>query len=98
MHTHADRTIRRARNISRIIGAGVGFVFGVLYGVFILSGTPGVLTQNTTTAGAAGAASRALAAPLLTVEPYLWLERTLDEAPAGQMIGAMIGLIAALLI
>jgi uncharacterized protein YacL len=105
MHTHADRTIRRARNISRIIGAGVGFVFGVLYGVFILSGTPGVLTQNTTTAGAAllaagaaGAASLALAAPLLTVEPYLWLERTLDEAPAGQMIGAMIGLIAALLI
>jgi len=105
MHTHADRTIRRARNISRIIGAGVGFVFGVLYGVFILSGTPGVLTQNTTTAGAAllaagaaGAASLALAAPLLTVEPYLWLERTLDEAPAGQMIGALIGLIAALLI
>ncbi len=105
MHTHADRMIRRARNLSRIIGAGVGFVFGVLYGVFVLSGTPGVLTQNTTTAGAAllaagaaGAASLALAAPLLTVEPYLWLERTLDEAPAGQMVGAVIGLIAALLI
>ena len=41
MHTHADRSIRRARTLSRIIGAGVGFVFGVLYGVFILSGTPG---------------------------------------------------------
>ena len=41
MHTHADRTIRRARNVSRIIGAGVGFVFGVLYGVFVLSSTPG---------------------------------------------------------
>jgi uncharacterized protein YacL len=105
MDTHAARTIRRARNLSRIIGAGVGFVFGVLYGVFILSGTPGVLTQNTTTAGAAllaagaaGAASLALAAPLLSVDPYLWLERTLDEAPPGQIIGAMIGLIAALLI
>jgi uncharacterized protein YacL len=105
MHPHADRTIRRARNLSRIIGAGVGFVFGVLYGVFILSGTPGVLTQNTTTAGAAllaagaaGAASLALAAPLLSVEPYLWLERNLDEAPAGQLVGAVIGLIAALLI
>ncbi len=105
MHTHADRTIRRARNVSRIIGAGVGFVFGVLYGVFILSGTPGVLTQNTTTAGAAllaagaaGAASLALAAPLLSIEPYLWLERNLEEAPPGQLIGAMIGLIAALLI
>lgn len=105
MHTHADRTIRRARNVSRIIGAGVGFVFGVLYGVLILSGTPGVLTQNTTTAGAAllaagaaGAASLALAAPLLSIEPYLWLERNLEEAPPGQLIGAMIGLIAALLI
>ena len=105
MHTHADRTIRRARNVSRIIGAGVGFVFGVLYGVFILSSTPGVLTENTTTAGAAllaagaaGAASLALAAPLLSVEPYLWLERNLDEAPPAQLIGAMIGLIAALLI
>jgi uncharacterized protein YacL len=105
MHPHADRTIRRARNLSRIIGAGVGFVFGVLYGVFILSGTPGVLTQNTTiagaallAAGAAGAASLALAAPLLTIDPYLWLEGTLEEAPAGQIIGAMIGLIAALLI
>ena len=105
MHTHADRTIRRARNVSRIIGAGVGFVFGVLYGVFILSGTPGVLTQNTTTAGAAllaagaaGAASLALAAPLLSIEPYLWLERNLEEAPPGQLIGAMIGLIAALLV
>ena len=105
MHPHADRTIRRTRNLSRIIGAGVGFVFGVLYGVFILSGTPGVLTQNTTiagaallAAGAAGAASLALAAPLLTIEPYLWLERTLEDAPAGQIIGALIGLIAALLI
>ena len=105
MHTHADRTIRRARNVSRIIGAGVGFVFGVLYGVFVLSGTPGVLTQNTTiagaallAAGAAGAASLALAAPLLTVEPYLWLERNLEEAPAGQVVGAVVGLIAALLI
>jgi uncharacterized protein YacL len=105
MHTHADRTIRRARNVSRIIGAGVGFVFGVLYGVFVLSGTPGVLTQNTTIAGAAllaaggaGAASLALAAPLLTVEPYMWLERNLEEAPAAQVVGAVIGLIAALLI
>jgi uncharacterized protein YacL len=105
MHTHADRTIRRARNVSRIIGAGVGFVFGVLYGVFVLSGTPGVLTQNTTiagaallAAGAAGAASLALAAPLLTVEPYLWLERTLEEAPASQVVGSVIGLIVALLI
>ena len=77
----------------------------MLYGVFILSGTPGVLTQSTTiagaallAAGAAGAASLALAAPLLSVEPYLWLERTLDEAPREPDHRGLIGLIAALLI
>jgi uncharacterized protein YacL len=105
MHTHADRSIRRARTLSRLVGASLGFVFGVLYGVFILSDSRSVLTQSTTAAGAAllaagaaGAASLALAAPLLSVEPYLWLERTLDEAPASQIIGSLIGLIAALVI
>jgi uncharacterized protein YacL len=105
MHTHEDRSIRRARALSRVIGASLGFVFGVLYGVFILSDSRSVLTQSTTAAGAAllaagaaGAASLALAAPLLSVEPYLWLERTLDEAPASQIIGSMVGLIAALVI
>ena len=105
MHGHAVRSIQRARTLSRIIGAGLGFVFGVLYAVFILSNSQSTLTQSTSVAGAtllaagaAGAASLALAAPLLTVEPYLWLERTLDEAPAGQIVGAAIGLVAALLI
>jgi uncharacterized protein YacL len=105
MNPHADRSIRRARTLSRVIGAGLGFVFGVLYGAFILSESRSVLTQNTTiagaaliAAGAAGAASLALAAPLLSVDPYLWLERTLDEAPPSQVIGGLIGVLAALLI
>jgi uncharacterized protein YacL len=105
MNPHADRSIRRARTLSRVIGAGLGFVFGVLYGAFILSDSRSVLTQNTTiagaaliAAGAAGAASLALAAPLLSVDPYLWLERTLDEAPPSQVIGGLIGVLAALLI
>jgi uncharacterized protein YacL len=105
MHSHAERTIRRARTLSRVIGASFGFVFGVLYGVFILSDSQSVLNQNTTiagaallAAGAAGAASLALAAPLLSVEPYLWLERTLDEAPPSQIVGGLLGLIASLLI
>jgi uncharacterized protein YacL len=105
MHPHAERSIRRARTLSRIIGASFGFVFGVLYGVFILSDSQSVLNQSTTiagaallAAGAAGAASLALAAPLLSVEPYLWLERTLDEAPPSQIVGGLIGLLAALLI
>jgi uncharacterized protein YacL len=105
MHPHADRTIRRARTLSRVVGACAGFVFGILYAAFILSNSRTMLTANTTSAGAAllaagaaGAASMALAAPLLSVEPYLWLERTLDEAPAGQIIGGLIGLLAALVI
>jgi uncharacterized protein YacL len=78
---------------------------GILYAAFILSDSRSVLTQNTTVAGAAllaagaaGAASLALAAPLLSVDPYLWLERTLDEAPPSQVIGGLIGVLAALLI
>jgi uncharacterized protein YacL len=105
MHPHTDRTIRRARTLSRVVGACAGFVFGILYAAFILSNSRTMLTANTTSAGAAllaagaaGAASMALAAPLLSVEPYLWLERTLDEAPAGQIIGGLIGLLAALVI
>ena len=68
---HAARSIRRARTLSRVIGAGLGFVFGILYAAFILSDSRSVLTQNTTiagaallAAGAAGAASLALAAPI----------------------------------
>jgi uncharacterized protein YacL len=102
---HAARSIRRARTLSRVIGAGLGFVFGILYAAFILSDPRNVLTHNPTiagaallAAGAAGAASLALAAPLLSVDPYLWLERTLDEAPPSQVIGGLIGVLAALLI
>jgi uncharacterized protein YacL len=105
MDMHAARSIRRARTLSRVIGAGLGFVVGILYAAFILSDSRSVLTQNTTVAGAAllaagaaGAASLALAAPLLSVDPYLWLERTLDEAPPSQVIGGLIGVLAALLI
>ncbi len=102
---HAARSIRRARTLSRVIGAGLGFVFGILYAAFILSDPRNVLTHSPTiagaallAAGAAGAASLALAAPLLSVDPYLWLERTLDEAPPSQVIGGLIGVLAALLI
>ncbi|HUZ69731.1 MAG TPA: TRAM domain-containing protein [Candidatus Saccharimonadales bacterium] len=78
---------------------------GILYAAFILSDSRSVLTQNTTiagaallAAGAAGAASLALAAPLLSVDPYLWLERILDESPPSQVIGGLIGVLTALLI
>jgi uncharacterized protein YacL len=80
-------------------------VFGVLYGAFIISNSQGVLNENRSVAlvaliaaGLAGATSLALAAPLLSVEPFLWLEETLDEAPASQIVGASIGLILGLLV
>jgi len=102
---HAARSIRRARTLSRVVGAVIGFVAGILYAAFILSDSRSVLTQNTTiagaallAAGAAGAASLALAAPLLSVDPYLWLERILDESPPSQVIGGLIGVLTALLI
>ncbi|TMB93091.1 MAG: PIN domain nuclease [Chloroflexi bacterium] len=97
--------VRRARWLSRIVGAIAGAVFGVLYGAFIISNSQGLLNEDRSVAlvaliaaGLAGAASLALAAPLLSVEPFLWLERTLDEAPASQIMGASLGLVLALLV
>ncbi|MBV9100033.1 MAG: hypothetical protein JOZ46_08100 [Candidatus Dormibacteraeota bacterium] len=97
--------VRRARTLSRFVGAVVGMVLGVMYGLFILSNSTGVLTDNRSVAlaavlaaGVAGAAALALAGPLLSVEPFLWLERTLEEAPAAQVVGATAGLLVALLV
>src|SRR6202165_89155 len=97
--------IRRARTFSRFIGAAVGMVLGVLYGLFVLSNSQGFLTENrsvalavTLSAGVVGAAALALAGPLLSVDPFLWLERTLEEAPASQIVGSTVGLVIALLV
>lgn len=97
--------IRRARTLSRFVGAVAGMVLGVFYGLFVLSNSQGFLTGNRSAAlglvlasGVVGAAALALAGPLLSVDPFLWLERTLDEAPAAQIISASVGLILALLV
>jgi uncharacterized protein YacL len=80
-------------------------VVGIFYAGFVITNSPGVfgndrVVTSITLAGAAivGAAALALAAPLLTTEPYLWLEQMLDEAPVGQIFGALIGIVAGLLI
>src|SRR5437016_5956722 len=102
---HDPAKVRRARTLSRLVGATVGMVFGILYGAFIITNSQGVLNENRTVAivallcaGVAGAASPALAAPLLSVDPYIWLVRTLDEAPASQIVGSALGLVVALLV
>jgi uncharacterized protein YacL len=81
----------------------LGVVVGIVYGGYVITGSQGLLTQNRTVAlvallGAAlvGAAALALAAPLLTVEPFLWLERTLADAPVSELIGATVGVVLGL--
>jgi uncharacterized protein YacL len=98
-----SRSVRRARVIARLIGAVLGVVVGVLYGGYVITSSQGFLNHNRTVAlvallGAAivGAAALALAAPLLTVEPFLWLERSLADAPVGELIGATVGVVLAL--
>lgn len=105
MPRHDPTRLRRARTLARLIGAVVGMVAGVLYGSFIVANSQGVLNDNTSVgfaailaSGVAGAASLALAGPLLSVDPYLWLERTLEEAPASELIGATAGMVLALLV
>ncbi|MGA3183262.1 MAG: PIN domain-containing protein [Candidatus Dormibacteria bacterium] len=99
--------VRHARSLARLVGAVVGMVAGVLYGGYIaqqafghtaLLGGDGEVLAVLLGTGVAGAAALALAAPLLTVEPFLWLENILDHAPAGELIGALAGGTAGLLI
>lgn len=105
MTRHHPDTVARARIIARIAGAIVGVIVGVLYATFILSNSPGVVAADATTlivvligSGVVGSASLALAAPMLSVEPYLRLETILDEASTGQLVGALGGVISGLVI
>ncbi|HXZ99305.1 MAG TPA: PIN domain-containing protein [Candidatus Binatia bacterium] len=101
---HSPR-VRRARILARLVGALIGMVAGLIYGSFIVrqSGGPLEATESASVAvflgtGVAGSAALALAAPLLTVDPFLWMEHILDTAPAAELIGALVGLIVGLLI
>ena len=105
----APRTprVRHARTLARLVGAVVGMVAGVLYGGYIAEqsfGHGSLVTGDSAVlavllgGGVVGAAALALAAPLLTVEPFLWLEDILDHAPASELIGALCGATAGLLI
>ncbi len=105
MPRHPADNLRRARAIARVVGAITGVVVGIFYAGFVISNSPGVfgngqVVTSITLAGTAivGAAALALAAPLLTIEPYLWLEQMVDEAPVGQILGGLIGVVAGLLI
>ena len=105
MHSHDPVRIKRARTLSRFVGAAAGMALGILYGTVVVGNSSGFLTQNRAVAlaallaaGVVGAICLALAAPILSVDPYLWLERMVDEAPAVQVLGATLGLIVALLI
>ena len=99
--------VRHARALARVVGAVVGMVGGVLYGGYIaqqafghtaLVGGDGAVLAVLLGTGVAGAAALALAAPLLTVEPFRWLEDILDHAPAGELVAALAGGTAGLVI
>ena len=84
----------------------VGFLGGILYGGYVISANPGILDQGGGTwtkpalllFAVAGAASIALAGPMLSVDPYLWLEQFLETAPAGEVFGAILGVLVGLAI
>ncbi|MDQ6857159.1 MAG: hypothetical protein M3Z57_08810, partial [Candidatus Dormibacteraeota bacterium] len=105
MHRHSLDHLRRARAASRVVGAITGAVVGIFYAGFVITNSPGIFgTDRVVTAvvlagtAVVGAAALALAAPLLTIEPYIWLEGMLDDAPPAQVLGALVGVVAGLLI
>lgn len=105
MPRHNPDAVKRFRRLARLVGALVGLLGGVFYGLWIISNSTGTLHSDRTVAliallaaGGTGAISGALAGPLLSVEPFLWLERTLETAPAGELIGGVLGLLIGLVV
>jgi len=105
MPRHQPAAVKRARRIARLVGAVVGLLGGTFYGLWVIANSQGTLHDNLTVALAAllaagftGMLSGALAGPLLSVEPFMWLEDTLETAPAAELVGGTIGLLVALVI
>jgi uncharacterized protein YacL len=99
------KRVRKARALARVVGSVVGMVVGTMYGSYIVRQSGGPLISDRAAGlavllgtGVAVAAALALAAPLLTVDPFLWMEQMLDHAPAGELIGAVAGVVVGLLI
>src|SRR5438105_9770197 len=95
MHEHDPARIRRARTLSRIVGAAAGFVLGILYGTFVVTNSSGFLTQNRAVAmasllaaGVAGAAPPSLVAPPLSVGPLPLPHRPPHPGPAAPILRA----------
>lgn len=106
MPRHQAAALKRARRLARLIGAVVGLLGGIFYGLWVIANnTQGTLHDNKAVAlgallaaGFTGLLSGALAGPLLSVDPYLWLEETLDTAPAEELVGGTIGLLVSLVV
>ncbi|HEX6491899.1 MAG TPA: hypothetical protein VF112_00225, partial [Candidatus Dormibacteraeota bacterium] len=103
MGSHPPGSIRRARRIARLVGAVVGLVVGILYASFVIPRSQGAFDHQTVLAvvallgsGGVGLISGFLAGPLLTVDPFLWLERTVETVSAGELAGGVVGLLVAL--
>jgi uncharacterized protein YacL len=105
MPRHDPAAVRRARRIARLVGAVVGLLAGVFYGLWVIANSQGTLHDNKSVAlgallgaGFTGMLSGALAGPLLSVEPFIWLEDTLETSPAGELVGGLLGLLVALVV
>ncbi len=103
MGSHHSGSLRRARRIARLLGALAGLVVGVLYAAYVITNSSGLFHRQFAFAlaallgsGAVGLVSGFVAGPLLSVEPFLWLERTVDTVSAGELAGGVVGLLVAL--
>jgi uncharacterized protein YacL len=103
MGNHHPGAVRRARIIARLVGAIAGLVVGVLYAAYVIPRSDGAFNHRAGVAlaallgsGAVGLISGLLAGPLLSVDPFLWLERTAQTVSAGELAGGVVGLLVAL--
>lgn len=103
MERHDPKTLKRARGIARLLGALLGLLGGVFYALYLIPNSSGVLDRNYGVAIATLSISALLglvlgfvAGPSVSVDPFLWLQRTLDEAEGVELVGGAIGLVIAL--
>jgi uncharacterized protein YacL len=104
MPRHDPLSLRRANRIARLIGAIIGLLAGVFYGLYLVPNSNGrfndvaVASAVILAAGGVGMVCGFLAGPRITVQPYLWFEEALSTATPAELLGGGAGLVVALFV
>lgn len=104
MERHAPGTLRRSRRIARLGGALAGLIGGLLYWVYLVPASNGLLDARPAAIASlvascvVGLGVGLVLGPALSVEPFLWVEDALERAAPAELIGGALGLVFSLVV